>query len=267
MPQDVPISDQRPPLRRRSELRAALQPQAGAGEPQWDDVQICLVAGPKDHGPQEHDYPWWQAQWERLLHSAPGVVVSTAHRWPSQEQLAAADVIVLYFWNHDWSEEQYAGLDAQLARGGGVVAIHSAIVEDRDPQKLAERFGLAGRRPELQFRHGPLKLEIADDADAGFAHGLTRLNLVDETYWALTGDPAGVDVVAQAHESGQACPMTWTHRVHEGRVFCSVNGHYTWTFEDPLYRLLLLRGMAWAAGQPTVRWESLAGEGVEFAPE
>ena len=46
--------------------------------------------------------------------------------------------------------------------------------------------------------------------------------------------------------------MVWTFNKGNGRVFGTVLGHYYTTFEDPLFRVLVLRGMAWAAGE---RWQ------------
>jgi len=40
-------------------------------------------------------------------------------------------------------------------------------------------------------------------------------------------------------------------------VFASIIGHYTWTLDDPLLRILALRGVAWAAGEPVARLERL----------
>ena len=78
--------------------------------------------------------------------------------------------------------------------------------------------------------------------------GLSKIQLVDETYWPLIGDPSKVEVLATAEEEGKAWPMLWTWKKEKGRVFGSVLGHYSWTYDDPLFRLLILRGMAWAAG-------------------
>ena len=33
-------------------------------------VRVLLVAGPKDHGPGQHDYPAWQKAWLQLLPAA-----------------------------------------------------------------------------------------------------------------------------------------------------------------------------------------------------
>ena len=35
-------------------------------------------------------------------------------------------------------------------------------------------------------------------------------------------------------------------------MFVSIPGHYTWTFDDPLFRVLLLRAMAWCAHEEDV---------------
>lgn len=62
--------------------------------------------------------------------------------------------------------------------------------------------------------------------------------------------PAAMDV------DGQARPSLWTFEKGKARVFASILGHYTWTWEDPLFRVLALRGLAWTAGEPPERFES-----------
>ncbi len=42
-------------------------------------------------------------------------------------------------------------------------------------------------------------------------------------------------------------------------------GHYRWTFHDPLFRVLWLRGMAWTIREPLGRFNALATDGVELA--
>lgn len=41
--------------------------------------------------------------------------------------------------------------------------------------------------------------------------------------------------------------MPWCHEVGKGRVFGYVPGHFAKTFDDPPFRVLLFRGIAWAA--------------------
>ena len=49
-----------------------------------------------------------------------------------------------------------------------------------------------------------------------------------------------------------------------GRVFVSIPGHYNWTFDDPLFRVLALRGICWAARQPMDRLVDLATIGARI---
>ena len=123
MPLESPLTA--PPLRTQAEVTAAL-----AGSPEvaaaTRPLQLVLVDGPKDHGPGEHDYPAWKSAWEDLLSAADNVTVSTAHEFPSDEQLASADVL-LFFQKGSFDKERPAKLDAFLARGGGAVYIHWAV--------------------------------------------------------------------------------------------------------------------------------------------
>ena len=52
----------------------------------------------------------------------------------------------------------------------------------------------------------------------------------------------------------------------KSRVFVCIPGHFMWTFDDPLYRILVLRGIAWAAGEQDVnRFNELALVGARVA--
>jgi type 1 glutamine amidotransferase len=57
-------------------------------------------------------------------------------------------------------------------------------------------------------------------------------------------------------------PLFWTYTSERGRAFGCVPGHFTWTFDDPWFRLLLLRGIAWAAGESPGRLDALALRGA-----
>ena len=61
----------------------------------------------------------------------------------------------------------------------------------------------------------------------------------------------------EADVDGQARPLVWRFQKGKGRVCASVMGHYTWTLEDPLFRVLALRAVAWAAGERVERFETL----------
>jgi len=58
--------------------------------------------------------------------------------------------------------------------------------------------------------------------------------------------------------------MFYTYEYGKGRVFSCILGHYTWTFDDPYSRILLLRGMAWAAGESPYRFDRLVLRGIQL---
>lgn len=248
-----------PPTRSRAEVDAVLHPPGGdAAGPNLaaKPLKIVLVASKQDHGPGQHDYPAWMKKWMTLLGQSPGVIAEEAWEWPTVEQWHKADVVVFYFWNHDWSAERYQQLDAYQARGAGVVLFHAAAIADKDPEKLADRIGLAAQPGPTKYLHTPVTLNFAAANKHAIARGFKKLNLLDEPYWPMIGDTNRIEVLATAEIEGQARPLVWTFQKGRGRVFASIPGHYTWTFDDPLFRALALRGVAWVAGEPTERFES-----------
>jgi putative heme-binding domain-containing protein len=222
---------------------------------------VVLCAGPKDHGPGEHDYPLWQKRWEKLLPLADGVKVGTAMSWPSAEQFKSADVIAFYSNNPGWNAGRARELDAFLARGGGLVYLHYAVDGHKDVDALAQRIGLAWRGGGSKFRHGALDLKLHPHP---LAAGFGKLDFIDESYWQLVGDTKNIDLLASGIEDGVQQPLVWTRTQGKGRVFVSILGHYNWTFDDPLFRILILRGLCWAGSQPMDRLAELATIGARL---
>ena len=250
-----------PPKRSSAEVEAVLK----AGPPYSPpnairQLNIVLVASKQDHGPGQHDYPSWQQSWLRLLTTAAtNVIVTTAWEWPTEEQFKSADAIVFYFWNHDCTAGRYQQLDNFLGRGGGVVLFHSATIADKEPEQLAERMGLASQPQRTKYLHTPLDLKIVAPPDHPLTIGLPRqIHFLDEPYWPMIGDATKIEVLATTNVEGEDRPMMWTFQKGPGRVFGSILGHYTWTHDDPLFRLIAFRGLAWAAGEPTGRFDGLA---------
>jgi type 1 glutamine amidotransferase len=249
-----------PPARSRAEVakllsggdRAALDAELAGGEP----LRIVLVAGPKDHGPGEHDYPAWQKVWARLLAEADQTEVDTAWEFPSAEQIERADVLVFYQRGR-WDEARAAAIDPFLARGGGLVYIHWAVDGRGQEKEMAQRIGLSALGGGIRYRHGELEIDFSPGAEHPIARNFSRIRWVDESYWGLAGDPERIDLIGTSMEDGQPQPQFWTVERGRGRVFVSIPGHYMWTFDDPVFRTLLLRGIAWAGRRNVDRFNEL----------
>lgn len=299
-----------PAPRERAEVEAVLA-KAPPAVPvsKLRSLNIVLLADEKDHGPEAHDYPLWQKRWKMLLGGkaagdtetqvnlygppAPGeskalfagtpkVTITTAWKWPSREQLQTADLIVMYCYRSGgghwlWDEQSPKDVEAYLARGGGLVLIHSATylhVDFTQPEwkPILSLTGLAFGKGIMTRRES---MEIRLAADHPICLGLPPvLRLVDEPYWPASGDPCLVGVLGTSEEKvtmksteTKPVPLFWTYNHGQGRVFGCVPGHFTWTFDDPLFRLILLRGAAWAAGESPYRFDGLVLRGAAVRDE
>jgi hypothetical protein len=258
-------------------------------------LRVLLLADAKDHGAEEHDYPLWQQRWALLLggraassatqvnlfgppatdpaavSGVEGLTILRAQNWPSPAQFAEAGVIVAFCYL-PWTAPRKAELQRFLDRGGGLVLIHSATWTMPGPDPgVAKLTGVGGF---LRCRHGPVELQITAPGHP-LCQGLpARIKCYDETYWPPVPPLAGalfttLAVSEEASDSGvkpAPQPIFWASQNGPGRVFGCVPGHYTWTFDDPWFRLLLLRGIAWAGGQPATCLDALALRGARVAP-
>jgi hypothetical protein len=259
MPRDYVGAEKRPKPRTVAEVNAVL---AGAPNPpeKTRPIRVVLVDGPKDHGLGEHDYPAWKKAWAELLSAADNIEVVTAHEWPAKEEFQKADAMIFYQFG-DWNAARAADLDAFLERGGGVSYIHWAVAGRKDAPGFAKRIGLAAQL--IKFRHGPLDLEFNAQNKHPIARNLDKLHLVDESYWKMTGELPKERVIAWGKEDGEPQPLFWSLEHGKGRVFVSIPGHYSWSFDDPLFRVLLLRGLAWTAREPVDRFNDLIWPGAD----
>jgi putative heme-binding domain-containing protein len=252
-----------PPARRMSEIQSVL---AGSPNPPLPtrNIKIVLVSGKKDHGPGEHDYPAWAKAWSELLASGDKTTVETADAWPSAEQLRTADVLI-FFQQGTWNAERAKAMDEFFARGGGAVYLHYAVDSGGDPEGFAARIGLAWKNGQSKYRHGPLEMKFPAPNAHPITRNFTKLSLIDESYWNLAGKLGDDQVLATGEEDGQPQPLIWTHAPGKGRVVVSIPGHYSWSFDDPLFRTLILRSIAWTTREPVDRFDALVIPGARIA--
>ncbi len=251
-----------PPARSRNELAAVLKDAPSPPLP-TRPITVVLVAGRKDHGPGEHDYPAWQKAWKELMAIAEKTTVETAYDWPSSDQFQKADVLVFY-QQGKWTKDRAKDMDAFLERGGGAVYIHYAVDGGSDAPGFAQRIGLAWQGGKSMFRHGPLDLGFETGVRHPIGRNFAKVHFHDESYWQLVGDPKRITLLAHGKEAGKDQPLFWTLEPAKGRVVVSIPGHFAWTFDDPLFRVLLLRGIAWAGREPVDRFNDLVTPGARL---
>jgi type 1 glutamine amidotransferase len=201
------------------------------------------------------------------------VNVSTAYGWPSAEQFEKADLIAVFCYIQ-YDKEKLKDLEKFLSRGGGFVILHPAVIIPKGVNlvdETAELVGLAWQYDHTRWRHGHMALKIAAK-DHPICLGLPEtINILDEAYWPLKGDRSKITILATSDETvskdsdqTKPEPMLYCYEYGKGRVFSCILGHYTWTFDDPYFRILMLRGMAWAANESPYRFDRLVTRGIEL---
>lgn len=260
-----------PPPRTAKEVERLLDGKDPTRGDESTPLRLVLVSGEKDHGKGEHDYPNWLTVWSRLLAEAENTTVDTADEFPSQEQIDAADVLVFYQRGR-WNAERAAAIDPFLERGGGLVYIHWAVDGRGGQDEFARRIGLASLGGSIRYRHGELNIDFGYATEHPIGRNLERVRWVDETYWQLTGDPSRIGLLGTSLEDGEPTPQFWTMQTvqtedAESRVFVSIPGHYMWTFDDPVFRAVLLRGIAWVGKRNVDRFNELITLDARIADE
>ena len=244
------------------------------------DVNILWLYGPEDHKGGEHDYIRIKELFVPMLKKIPHVSVDEAYQFPSQSQFDKADLLIQFLHLPQVTDKQLAGYQKFVDDGGAVVSIHeSCIIRPIDrAQKLADCIGCSWKgnkesRWSKFSRNEPLFLDTKHPVFAGLPKSM-RFN--DESYWNMIQrdkvEVVGAVVTAANSEKqsfaevlrskgirGQAF---WTYTSGKGRVFGTTTGHFTYTYHDPMYRLLLARGIAWALKEKPGAFMPIVFDGI-----
>ena len=280
-----------PELRSRAEVAAFLgKAPKPAAEASLRPLTILFAGGAKDHPPRSHSHDVLPKRWKVLLGGAgpgdeavtnmyrpeveadrdlitsgsPQVTALSTLDWPTEEQFATADVMVLYQHPKCLSDAKHQQqIEAFLNRGGGLVLSHY-VLWNASPA-LADLLGLA-KGNDSHYKHKVITLKLPPSPHP-IMHGLPgTFTHADECFWNLQGDRRRVTALATSDEivgdKVSAEPVIWAHEHGKGRVVASTLGHFDWTFDDPFFRTILLRGIAWAAGESPYRFDPLIRRGI-----
>ncbi len=280
-----------PELRSRAQVAAVLDK---APKPQADKslrpLTILFAGGAKDHPPRSHSHDVLPKRWQVLLGGAgpgdeavtnmyrpqveadralissgsPLVTALSTLEWPTEDQFATANVIVLYQHPNCLSDAKHQQqIESFLNRGGGLVLSHF-VLWNASPA-LPDLLGLA-KGKESRYKHKGITLKLPEPRHP-IVHGLPdTFTINDECFWNLQGNRSNVTALATSDElvndQVSAEPVIWAHEHGKGRVVASTLGHFDWTFDDPFFRAILLRGIAWAAAESPYRFDPLILRGI-----
>ena len=244
------------------------------------DLNIVWVWGiDKLHEKETHEYGWVMDRYVfELLPNVPRLTVTPSYYFPSEELWEKADLVVFYLWPHERDSQDtwdYDIIDRYQKRGGGLIFLHFAVYEGTGVE-LAKRIGLAWSHlsPNSDIREtawgvlpSPVSLTAAASDHPIFRGFPAKFDMMEEFYWHLVGDPTTITPLVTTPAGpkienkpsfaapkleeldGKEWPVMWTKEVGKGKVFATVAGHNFWTFNDPYFRIILLRAMAWTMNE------------------
>lgn len=152
-----------------------------------------------------------------------------------------------------WAFKLSAGgrlaIESHLARGGGLLALHTALIcfDDWPPWKEilggAWQWGRSSHPP-----YGEVEVKF-DGVDHPLVQGLNAFRLRDEAYGDL-GLNADVHPLMWVRAApGDWQPALWTHQAGRGRVAVDTLGHDAGAFAHAVHRRVVARAALWALGR------------------
>jgi type 1 glutamine amidotransferase len=227
-------------------------------------IQVYVRAGLKTHGPGQHDYPQFLADWSKLL-TEHGAVVNGSLHAPLAQELDGVAVMVIYKGDAGYlSEADRTVLEAFIRRGGGIVSIHDALCGP-DPGYFATLVGGAKRHGDINFTLEANVPYTVVDPTSSLIAGIAGLKLRDEAFFNMTwASNPGIHVLATTvidatpsagNHKGEVIPQIWTyeHSLPGGqpaRAFVWMQGHSYANFVRPEIQNMLLRAIAWVGKHP-----------------
>lgn len=236
----------------------------GGGPPAPTGPHIYIRAGLKSHGPGQHDYPQFLADWSKILTERNAVVDGSLH-FPKASELEGVDVMVMYKGDAGgMSPEEKATLEGFLKRGGGLVSFHDTLCGP-DPAYYSTIVGGAKKHGEVNYTlDADIPYTIVDKTNP-IMEGMSDFSIKDEAFFLMTwAQSPKIHVLANATIAdtpsakghvGEVVPEIWTYENtlpggQPYRAFVWMQGHNYSNFTDAKIQPMILKGIAWAAKKP-----------------
>jgi uncharacterized protein len=203
-------------------------------------------------GQHPFDVPGFAALWRAL----PGIDAYIQHMDDYVADTAQVrqlyDIVVFYNFHQatpssEGSEGRMkAALEDLGATSQGIVVLHHALLAFRQWPLWSEIVGVSNRG----FGYYPnqaLQIQVAAPHHP-ITHDLDPWEMVDETY-TMDDAGAGNEVLLTTDHPRSMRTIAWTRAYRQARVFCYESGHDNVTYANAGFRLVLARGIQWAAGR------------------
>ena len=240
-----------------------------------EQCNILFLAGRPSHGYGAHEhYAGCQLLAKSLDEAMDNVTTEVIRtKWPSENELANADVIVMYSdggGGHPVNKH-LEQIDRLAKSGVGIVCIHYAVEVPKG--KSGEKFlDWIGGYFETDWSVNPhWRAEFTELPDHPVTRGVNPFSSQDEWYYHMRfrDNMQGVTPILSAippestlsrpdgphsgnphvrAKAGQPQHVAWaTEREDGGRGFGFTGGHFHWNWGDDDFRRLMLNAIVWTA--------------------
>ncbi len=242
------------------------------------DLNVVWVWSKHDHDPGFHEYEKVRDKFKKLFKKLPQIKFQSVYKFPTEKQWKTADLVVFYLHLDELKQSQYDQINQFVKRGGGLVAIHEAMIMRPTGDRLASCLGLAWDDEHSSWGVMPTPYKVVKRNHDIFKGFDEKIDMVDEFYWNLTGEKKKIDILAVSQAGpeddtkgppdpkeldGKDWPLFWTKEEGKGRVFASLPGHNLFSYDDPYFRIILLRAMAWTTKESFDPFKPLVTEGIK----
>ena len=172
-----------------------------------------------------------------------------------QEVRDSYDALVFYFFPQGdptdegqpwWAGKPMTAIEHLAETGQGLVILHHALLAYPNWPVWADVVGIENRK--FDYYHGETMNVYPTEVRHPIIAGLSPWTIVDETYdMADAGE--GSEILLTTDHPKSLKTVAWTRSVGRSRVFCCELGHDHVAWEDPNFRTVVGRGIAWSVGR------------------
>lgn len=254
---------------------------ADAADAAGGKKRIVMIAGSPSHGPGQHEHNAGILLLRKCLEQGAGGLVEIQHHlngeWPSAEELANADSVVIYAdggpRHPALQEERLAQLDKEMRRGCGFATIHYAV-EPTIEKGQKEFLDWMGGCFEIHWSVNPhWEASFKEFPEHPIANGVQPFKSLDEWYFFMRfregmkgvtpilsdvapestmsrpdGHHSGNPDVRASVARGDKQHVAWaSENEGGGRGFGFTGGHFHQGWADDNQRKLVLNAILWTA--------------------
>jgi uncharacterized protein len=142
-----------------------------------------------------------------------------------------------------------AGLNAHLAAGDSLLALHSTVIALSVVPELRGILGgvwVDGR--SMHPPRGEATLERVPGVEHPISSALHAVRVLDERYSYLEVEPDSTVLYDHQHD-GLRHPVVWTRTSGAGRIVYDALGHDTASYDSPDHQELIGRSVRWLLGE------------------